>query len=249
MPTRDESTLRPATTRSAGRRWGDRFRDRLRISSWCLTRTDSATTERAPPGPASRATVVNRCRYRTARSCTAGSYLDRDAGKNAPEFWNSPCTGSKRRFLVCFRVMSVSTVRFRLSERQAICRCEHRASWRWRSERSWASADRRSLGIRLLQTATHAPITSFLSRRHTWPLTLHCAARFVASPPRSANELFADCNRSGRSRADANLAATGRSHVDLCPSCISSTRLKRFSAGRVRPWSPFTTPGGRLIHL
>ena len=28
----------------------------MRISSWCLTSTDSATTERAPPGPASRAT-------------------------------------------------------------------------------------------------------------------------------------------------------------------------------------------------
>src|ERR1700682_4236633 len=59
---------RPATTRSEGRRLGDRFRERLRISSWCLTSTDSATTERAPPGPASRATVANRCRKRTDRS-------------------------------------------------------------------------------------------------------------------------------------------------------------------------------------
>jgi hypothetical protein len=32
---------------------GERFRERLRISSCCLTSTDSATTERAPPGPAS----------------------------------------------------------------------------------------------------------------------------------------------------------------------------------------------------
>jgi len=39
-------------------------RERLRMSGCCLTRTDSATTERAPPGPASRATVASRCRNR-----------------------------------------------------------------------------------------------------------------------------------------------------------------------------------------
>ena len=68
-----KSAHRPATTRSEGRRLGDRFRERLRISSCCLTSTDSATTERAPPGPASRATVASRCRKRTARSRTAQS--------------------------------------------------------------------------------------------------------------------------------------------------------------------------------
>ena len=36
--------------------------------------TDSATTARAPPGPASRATVASRCRNRTAGSRTARSY-------------------------------------------------------------------------------------------------------------------------------------------------------------------------------
>ena len=36
-----------ATARSDGRRLGDRFRERLRISTCCLTSTDSATTERA----------------------------------------------------------------------------------------------------------------------------------------------------------------------------------------------------------
>src|SRR6267378_2297281 len=71
----------PATTRSEGRRLGDRFRERLRISSWCLTSTDSATTERAPPGPASRATVASRCKSRTARSRTPTSYQDRDTGE------------------------------------------------------------------------------------------------------------------------------------------------------------------------
>ena len=29
------------------------------IQSWCLTSTDSATTERTPPGPASRATITS----------------------------------------------------------------------------------------------------------------------------------------------------------------------------------------------
>ena len=49
------SAHRPATTRSDARSFGERFRERLRISSWCLTSTDSATTERAPPGRTSRA--------------------------------------------------------------------------------------------------------------------------------------------------------------------------------------------------
>jgi hypothetical protein len=57
--------------------------DRLRISSWCLTSTDSAITERAPPAPASRATVASRCRKRTARSRTAASRQDREILRNA----------------------------------------------------------------------------------------------------------------------------------------------------------------------
>ena len=52
------------------RRWGNRFRERLRISSSCLTSSDSATTERTPPGPTSRATVVSRWRNRTVKSRT-----------------------------------------------------------------------------------------------------------------------------------------------------------------------------------
>jgi hypothetical protein len=77
-PGRIKRAHRPATTRSEARRFGDRFRERLRISSWCLTSTDSATTERAPPGPASRASVASRCRRRTARSRTARSYQPRN---------------------------------------------------------------------------------------------------------------------------------------------------------------------------
>jgi hypothetical protein len=47
----------------SGRDYGEgqeRFRERLRISSGCLTRTGSATTAQAPPGPASRATVASK---------------------------------------------------------------------------------------------------------------------------------------------------------------------------------------------
>src|SRR5439155_24113460 len=55
--------------------WEKVFENRSR------TRTDYATTERAPPEPESRATVATKCRNRTARSRTAGSYQDRDTGK------------------------------------------------------------------------------------------------------------------------------------------------------------------------
>src|SRR6267143_4841955 len=79
------SAQRPATMRSDTRSLGDRFRERLRISSWCLTSTDSATTERAPPGPASRATVASRCRTSTTRSRTAQSYQDRDTGRECSQ--------------------------------------------------------------------------------------------------------------------------------------------------------------------
>jgi hypothetical protein len=42
--------------------------DGSNVVSWCLTKTDSATTARAPPGPASRATVASR--WRTGRPAT-----------------------------------------------------------------------------------------------------------------------------------------------------------------------------------
>src|SRR5262245_41746 len=47
-------------------RLGARFRVRSRISNCCLRSTDSATTGRAPPGPARRAIVVSRWRTRRA---------------------------------------------------------------------------------------------------------------------------------------------------------------------------------------
>ena len=49
---------KPATRRSEVRRFGDRCRERLRIRSCCLTRTDSATTERKPPGPRSNSSRI-----------------------------------------------------------------------------------------------------------------------------------------------------------------------------------------------
>src|SRR5882724_9404175 len=58
---------KPAMRRSETRRLGDRCRERLRIRSCCLTRTDSATTERTPPGPKSRATVAMTWTKRTTR--------------------------------------------------------------------------------------------------------------------------------------------------------------------------------------
>ena len=57
----DGCTDQPRRTHEQGRdtnkdpvralRFGDRCRERLRISSWCLIKRDSATTERRPPGP------------------------------------------------------------------------------------------------------------------------------------------------------------------------------------------------------
>ena len=62
-----------AIRRSLSRRHGDRFLERLRIISCCFRSSDSATTARTPPGPASRATVASTCQRRTVRSRTAQS--------------------------------------------------------------------------------------------------------------------------------------------------------------------------------
>ena len=45
---------------SEHRKWGARLRPRLRMSSWCRTSTDSATTERSPRGLVSRARMTIR---------------------------------------------------------------------------------------------------------------------------------------------------------------------------------------------
>ena len=58
----------PATKRSRARRFGARLRDRLRISSCCLRRTDSATIERMSPGRRSRESVTRTWMKRVTRS-------------------------------------------------------------------------------------------------------------------------------------------------------------------------------------
>jgi hypothetical protein len=50
----------PTRIRFEALRFGARCRERLRISSWCLIKRDSATTERTPPGPRSRASVTSK---------------------------------------------------------------------------------------------------------------------------------------------------------------------------------------------
>ncbi len=59
-PGRMKSVHRPAMTRSIGRRLGARSWPRFRITNWCFTSSDSATTARAPPGRISLAIVVSR---------------------------------------------------------------------------------------------------------------------------------------------------------------------------------------------
>src|SRR4029077_3989022 len=72
----------PATRRSEKHRLGDRCRERLRIRSWCLTRTDSATTERVPPGPKSRAKVAMTWMKSMTRSRISESYQETPKPRN-----------------------------------------------------------------------------------------------------------------------------------------------------------------------
>ncbi len=61
---RMNSAHTPARIRSDAQRFGARCRERFRMSSCCLTKTDPATTDRRPPGPISRARVAIRCTSR-----------------------------------------------------------------------------------------------------------------------------------------------------------------------------------------
>src|SRR5215471_3497807 len=54
--------------RSEARRLGARFRPRFRIRTCCRIKTDSATTERRPPGRASRMMMTMACRNRLKMS-------------------------------------------------------------------------------------------------------------------------------------------------------------------------------------
>ena len=59
--------LAPEQMRSHEDRFGDRCRERFTIRSWCLRRSDSATTERTPPGPSKRARTAMKWMKRTVR--------------------------------------------------------------------------------------------------------------------------------------------------------------------------------------
>ena len=67
----------PAMKRSEARRFGARFRERLRISNCCLRRMDSAITERAPPGRKSRQMVTMIWTKRILRSRIPAFYQER----------------------------------------------------------------------------------------------------------------------------------------------------------------------------
>jgi hypothetical protein len=64
---RTKSASKPARMRSPEDRLGDRCRERFTIRRWCFGRSDSATRERTPPGPSSRASVATKWIARTAR--------------------------------------------------------------------------------------------------------------------------------------------------------------------------------------
>ncbi len=60
----------PAMTRSIDQRSGARACERLRIHSWCLSKSESASTERSPPAPNKRANVTIKWIKRMARPRT-----------------------------------------------------------------------------------------------------------------------------------------------------------------------------------
>jgi hypothetical protein len=64
---RAKTAIKPARIRSDACRLGDRFLERFKIRSSCLRRSDSATSERTPPGPSNRARVEMKWMKRTAR--------------------------------------------------------------------------------------------------------------------------------------------------------------------------------------
>ena len=94
----------PATKRSQTRRFGARLRERLRISSCCLRRTDSATTERMPPGRQSRESVTMAWMKRVTRSRIATFYQERQKPEMASldgTISNSPWTRAQVRRRSC----------------------------------------------------------------------------------------------------------------------------------------------------
>src|SRR5215469_1116381 len=58
---------KPARMRSQADSLGDRRRERFKIRSWCLRRSDSATRERTPPAPSRRTRMARKWMKRTTR--------------------------------------------------------------------------------------------------------------------------------------------------------------------------------------
>jgi len=102
---RTKSAIRPARVRSVMDRFGDRRRERFRIRSWCLRRSDSATMERAPPGPSKRAKVAMKWMKRTTRSRISRIVTGREIPRNYGRNNNSPATGGQLR---CFTSVALS---------------------------------------------------------------------------------------------------------------------------------------------
>jgi hypothetical protein len=99
-----KSVQTPSASRSHEVRYGTRRRAGLRMSSWCLTTNDSATTAPRPPGLASRARVTSK--------------------------WAIKLNGnsSKRTLTVCERFTSLHfNSAFRQNQQFSAHRC-----WRWR---------------------------------------------------------------------------------------------------------------------
>src|SRR6202453_5533860 len=65
---RTNSTINPSTNRSIVVRGGARRRERPLIISWCLTKRDSAMTERTPPGRINLARGTINCTARRSKS-------------------------------------------------------------------------------------------------------------------------------------------------------------------------------------
>jgi len=84
----------PATKRSDARRLGALCRERFRIRSCCLTRTDSATTARLPPGPKSRESVTMTWTRRMTRSRISALQQERETQRIGATISNSPGTGA-----------------------------------------------------------------------------------------------------------------------------------------------------------
>jgi hypothetical protein len=73
---RSQSASPPVRIRSDANRFGAHCRERFRIRSSCLSRSDSATMERAPPAQSKRARMAMKWMKKTTRSRITESQQD-----------------------------------------------------------------------------------------------------------------------------------------------------------------------------